>query len=216
MLRRAIIIVIALCCATLAFQAEAATRYYRYFNSEGVEEISHTIPAERAPLGYDVLDADMRLVETIAPQLSPEEIVIRDRLRHEEAVCLASQKRVRALYESEDDIAHAEKQALNSLANRITNAQANLAQLRNLRRELEDEAARMDRAGKSLTGIVLGNIGRAKAQIDNLESEIAQKNVEKEETRRQHAMDLEVFRRPECLVATATLSDVTASRQGRP
>ncbi len=216
MLRRAIIIVIALCCATLAFQAEAAARYYRYLNSEGLEEISHTIPNERVPLGYDVLDADMRLVETIAPQLSPEEIVIRDRLRHEEAVCLASQKRVRALYESEDDIAHAEKQALNSLVNRITNAQANLAQLRNLRRELEDEAARMDRAGKSLTGIVLGNIGRAKAQIDNLESEIAQKNVEKEETRRQHAFDLEVFRRSECLVATATLSDVTASRQGRP
>ncbi len=208
MLRRAVITVIALGCVTLAWQAEAAARYYRYFNSEGLEEISHAVPPDRVPLGYDVLDADMRLVERIAPQLSPEEIAIRDRLRHEEAVCLASQKRVHALYESEEDIAHAEKQALNSLVNRITNAQANLAQLRNLRRELEDEAARMDRAGKSLTGIVLGNIGRAKAQIDNLESEIAQRKVEKEETRRQHAIDLKVFRRPECLVATATLSDV--------
>ncbi|MCZ6644517.1 MAG: hypothetical protein O7F71_23325 [Gammaproteobacteria bacterium] len=208
MLRYAVITLIALGCAALAWQVDAASRFYRYINSEGLEEISHTIPNERVPLGYDVLDADMRLVERVAPQLSPEEIVTRNRRQHEEAVCIASQKRVHALYESEEDITHAEKQALDSLVNFISNALANLAQLRNLQRELEDEAARMDRAGQSLTSVVLGNIDRAKAQIENLESDIVQRNVEKEETRRQHAIDLEVFRGPECLVATTTMPGV--------
>ena len=194
--KRAVTVLIALACATLVWQVNADT-FYRYINSDGLEEVSHSIPNDRVPLGYDVLDANMRLIRHIAPQLTPEEIVVRDRRRREEALCLASQKRVRALYESEEDIAHAEQQALDSLVNRIANAQANLAQLRNQRIELEDEAARMDRAGQSLTSIVLGNIDRAKAQIENLEGEIAQRNIEKEETRRQHAIDLEVFRRPE-------------------
>ena len=207
MLKRAVIALIALSCVTLIWQAQAA-RFYRYINAEGLEEISHTIPNDRVPLGYDVLDADMRLIRHVAPQLSPEEIVVRNLRQHEEALCLASQKRVRALYESEEDIAHAEKQALDSLVNRIANAQANLAQLRTQRIELEDEAASMDRAGQSLTSIVLGNIDRAKAQIENLESEIAQRNFEKEETRRQHAIDLEVFRRAEGLVANTAQVEV--------
>lgn len=207
MLKRAVIALLALSCVTLAWQAEAA-RFYRYINAEGLEEISHIIPNDRVALGYDVLDANMRLVEHVAPQLSPEEIVTRNRRQREEAVCVASQKRVRALYESEEDITQAEKQALDSLTNRITNAQANLAQLRNQRRALEEEAARMDRTGQSLTSIVLGNIDRAKAQIENLEGEIAQRKEEKEETRRQHAVDLEVFRLPECLVASARQPDV--------
>ncbi|TDJ23861.1 MAG: hypothetical protein E2O59_13365 [Gammaproteobacteria bacterium] len=207
MLKRAVIALITLSCVTLAWQAEAA-RFYRYINAEGLEEISHTIPNDRVALGYDVLDANMRLVEHVARQLSPEEIVTRNRQQSEEAVCLTSQKRVRALYESEEDITQAEEQALDSLTNRITNAQANLAQLRNQHRALEEEAARMDRAGQSLTSIVLGNIDRAKAQIENLEGEIAQRKVEKEETRRQHAVDLEVFRRSECLVASVRQPDV--------
>ncbi|MCH8142445.1 MAG: hypothetical protein IH908_12705 [Proteobacteria bacterium] len=207
MLKRAVIALITLSCVTLAWQAEAA-RFYRYINAEGLEEISHTIPNDRVALGYDVLDANMRLVEHVARQLSPEEIVTRNRQQREEAVCLASQKRVRALYESEEDITQAEEQALDSLTNRITNAQASLAQLRNQHRALEEEAARMDRAGQSLTSIVLGNIDRAKAQIENLEGEIAQRKVEKEETRRQHAVDLEVFRRSECLVASVLQPDV--------
>jgi len=207
MLKRAVIALITLSCVTLAWQAEAA-RFYRYINAEGLEEISHTIPNDRVALGYDVLDANMRLVEHVARQLSPEEIVTRNRQQSEEAVCLTSQKRVRALYESEEDITQAEEQALDSLTNRITNAQANLAQLRNQHRALEEEAARMDRAGQSLTSIVLGNIDRANAQIENLEGEIAQRKVEKEETRRQHAVDLEVFRRSECLVASVRQPDV--------
>ncbi len=207
MLKRAVIALITLSCVTLAWQAEAA-RFYRYINAEGLEEISHTIPNDRVALGYDVLDANMRLVEHVVRQLSPEEIVTRNRQQSEEAVCLTSQKRVRALYESEEDITQAEEQALDSLTNRITNAQANLAQLRNQHRALEEEAARMDRAGQSLTSIVLGNIDRANAQIENLEGEIAQRKVEKEETRRQHAVDLEVFRRSECLVASVRQPDV--------
>jgi len=63
---------------------------------------------------------------------------------------------------------------------------------------LEDEAARMDRAGQSITPELLSNIDRAKAQIENLESEIDQRRLEKEETHRQHKTDLEVFRLPEC------------------
>ena len=55
---------------------------------------------------------------------------------------------------------------------------------------------------------MLGNIDRAKAQIEILEGEIAQRKVEMEETQRQHAADLEVFRRSECLVASALQPDV--------
>ena len=142
MLRRAVIILVTLCCTTLAWQAEAA-KFYRYINADGLEEVSHTIPNDRVAFGYDVLDSDMRLLEHVAPQLSREEIVIRNRRQREEALCLASRKRVHALYESEADITHAEKQALDSLVDRIANTQANLAQLRNQHRELQEEAARM-------------------------------------------------------------------------
>ena len=198
---------IALACITLAWQAEAA-RFYRYLNSDGLMETSHTIPADRVPFGYDVLDGAMQVIEHVDPQLDPEELAIKHRLEREEAICIASKKRVRSLYESEADIKHAEEQALDSLGTRIANAQANLAQLRNQRRELEERAARIDRAGLSLTHSVLGDIDRAIAQIENLELEIVQRNLEIEETRHKHERDLVMFRRSGCLVASAEQIEV--------
>ncbi|MCZ6620001.1 MAG: hypothetical protein O7E57_17925, partial [Gammaproteobacteria bacterium] len=60
MFKRAVILSIALAGITLAWQAEAA-RYYRYINSDGLMETSHSIPNNRVPLGYDVLDGNMQV-----------------------------------------------------------------------------------------------------------------------------------------------------------
>lgn len=54
----------------------ANDRYYRYTDTNGTVVINSAINPDRAALGYDILDANGRLVERVAPALSGDEFAI--------------------------------------------------------------------------------------------------------------------------------------------
>lgn len=54
----------------------ANDRYYRYTDANGTVVINSAINPDRAALGYDILDANGRLVERVAPALSGDELAI--------------------------------------------------------------------------------------------------------------------------------------------
>ncbi|MEC8908234.1 MAG: hypothetical protein VYE76_05110 [Pseudomonadota bacterium] len=68
----------ALACASLA-----AGNVYR-FNVDGQVVIKDSVPADLAPLGYDVLNSRGMLVKRVPRELTPEEIAERDRLKAEQ------------------------------------------------------------------------------------------------------------------------------------
>ena len=63
--------------ASLALPVTAA-QLYRYKNEQGNFVLNQTIPAEFVSKGYDILNDKGRVLQHIAPALTPEQISIRD------------------------------------------------------------------------------------------------------------------------------------------
>ena len=183
----------------LAAQITSATNLYRYKNAQGKTEISHTIPNERVVYGYDVIDQESgNLLERVAPQLSPAEVILKERRELREAQCKAALARVYNRYESEAEISAAEQQFIDSVESRMGNAKANIAQLQTRRLGLEEQAARIERAGNMITPVLLNNLDSTDAQIKKLQLEIRQRIREQQISRDQFSLDLALFRKPSC------------------
>ena len=185
----------------VALPAQAAN-LYRFRDANGGLVISSSIPNDRVPLGYEVIDGTSgRTLQKVAPQLSPAEAAAKAEFERRLALCTRAQRRVRTMYEVPEDIDAAETQALESLETRIINAQANLVHVRNQLSQFEQQAARLERNGTGVTAVLVGNIERAKAQIANLEQEIAQRRAEQAATRNEYARDRAIFKVNDCELA---------------
>lgn len=184
---------------TLLAPASWAGQLYRYANEQGGVVIGSTVPNDLVRNGYQVIDSSTgRVLRTIAAQLTPKQAKLKAAREKRYALCRDSQRRVNSLYETTEDIDHAEKQALASIETRIINAQASLTQMRNQERDLEDQAARLERSGHGVTPVLVGNIEQAKAQIQNLELETLGRRIEQDEARKQFDRDREVFAQGDC------------------
>ena len=183
----------------LALPVDAAGQLYRYRNAEGHAEISYSVPPERAPLGYEVLDAySMRVVKVVEAQKSPEEIARLERETQARNACQEALDRVNRLYQSELDVNAAREQTVGSILTRIENAKVNLAQVQSQKRELEAEAARQERSGNALNTGLRTNIDRANQQVKNLQEEIAQRHEEHETAEARFAEELKLFLQGTC------------------
>jgi hypothetical protein len=179
--------------------SHAAKLLYRYLNADGSVEISHTVPADRVALGYEVIDSRSgRVISVVERQKTQAEV---DRINRETLArnaCKTALDRVNSLYQSELDIQAAEDQAITALDGRIANAQLNLRQTLDQKRDYEATAAQLERSGNSLEPSLVNNIERADVQVGNLEREIEQRRREQEDARARFAQDLELFKQATC------------------
>ena len=200
--------------ASLAAPSAWAGQLYRYANEQGGTVISSSVPNDVVRNGYQVIDsATGRVLRTVAAQLTPKQAKLKAAREARFAQCKDSQRRVNSLYEADEDIDHAEKQALDSIETRIVNAQASLTQMRNQERDLEDQAARLERSGHGVTPVLVGNIKQAKDQIQNLELEILGRRVEQDEARKQFDRDREVFRQGDCSEIARSVTLLSLERE---
>jgi hypothetical protein len=180
------------------WSAQAAGRLYRFVNSQGKVEISNSIPNDRVPLGYDVLDDSGRLILRIAPQLTPAQIKQKRQKEAEERACREGYSRVTAMYQTEADIDRFKGQAVEALQSAIANDQANLLVVRGQHAELLAQAARAERSGSTLSAILVQNIDRAKGQIKLLEKSIRDRQLEQDQIDNKFQKEREILRRGPC------------------
>jgi len=205
----------ALCALVLVLTMLAAdasaeqNRMVRYQDRNGEMVIGYTIPAPLARFGYDIITPDGRLIERVEPQLSEEEWARKQERDAALAQCRRELQQVRRRYETLDDVEYARAKHQESLDERIKNAELSKTQLKNSLMELETEAARLERAGNSLTGILINNIETTREQITTLEQEIRQRKREKVQADEEFDRDMEVLRRDSCdfLLAEASSPD---------
>ncbi len=191
--------------ALLVTAADAnAARLYRYLNAKGITEISRSVPNDRVKHGYEVIDSmSGRVLDIIAPELNPEEAdaQVGGWNRTGSAITLIAALLMALLVR--EDLPLLGSQSLRSIETRISNAQANLAHVRNQQRELEDQAAMMERAGNEPTAMLMANIERAKSQILTLQGEIDSRNQDKDSSQSRFDEDRRLFAQESCLLAIA-------------
>lgn len=189
----------ALIVALMTPAGAVAAVMFKYRNAEGDTVFSYTLPPGQAHLGYERVDLSTgKVLETVAPQLPPAELEARQRRERALAECRAELRRIYALYGSEQDIAVAERGAIEAIDRRIGQIQANLTRTRSELERLRAQAADMERSGTAVTGTLLDRITRNEAQAEQLESEIAQRRDEQDRARARYQHELERFRDGRC------------------
>lgn len=172
-----------LACVGASFAAP--TTLYRYKDEQGNVVLNSTIPSEFVARGYEVLNAQGRVIETVLPVLTKEQRALRDaeRLRKDAEEAARKQqeiqdKELKLLYSHPDDI-------VRILQRRIQDAQA-VIQLRRGQIEtsnkqiaqLESTAADAQRKGKDIPDQVLDSLSKLRKDISNDEADIVEQKQE--------------------------------------
>ena len=155
--------------ALLASPAVLADKFYRYVNDRGVVVIDrHGVPPEFVAKGYEVLNAQGRVLEVVPPAPSEEEmkVILEERARAE------SDAQLRRLYSGPADVERAKARKLQELDAMVALAESNLGSLQVEQASLQAQAAAHERAGRAVPADLVGQIDTVKAEQENLRRRI--------------------------------------------
>lgn len=150
---------------------------YRYKNAEGRTVMVTILPREGILAGYEVLDNNGRLVQTVAPAPTREDFARLNAERQAETaarVAKQQDKELLRLYAAPEDAERARDRQIHALRLNIDFARGNISQLQN---QLDQEvavAAGHEKTGRKIPTGVEEAINRYSRQIEDLEQDITQ------------------------------------------
>lgn len=158
---------------------------YRYKDEQGNVVLNSTVPSEFVAKGYEVLNAQGRVIEKVPPALTPEQKAQRDaeKMRQEAEEAARKQQEIedaelKQLYSHPDDI-------VRILQRRIQDAQVVIQMRRGQIEvstkqigELESTAADAQRKGKEVPDRVLESLNNLRKGIGNDEADIEEQKQE--------------------------------------
>ncbi|MGF2735393.1 DUF4124 domain-containing protein [Marinobacter sp. DUT-1] len=185
--------------AAMGASLPANAQMYRYTDAQGQVVISNTIPQEATKRGYDILGSNGRVVETVPPAPTEEEIAARkaEKKRQQERERQREQDELLLKRYSHPDQAveamHRKVREMNGLIQlKRGNIQVISSQLNNE----QSRAADMERAGREIPPATLDKIRRLESQIEEIEQDIASQRqdiVELKQSYREDIQRLEVI-----------------------
>jgi len=169
-----------------------AGQLYRYKNEQGNAVLNHTIPAEFVSKGYDILNEKGRLLKTVPPALTAQQIRARDAALDKEKLRLVAKQK-------QDTIDHELKQlyshpndAVRILQRRVLDIQSVIQikarQIENHKKQIlseESAAAQRQRKGLNVTDKILGKIEGFKKDITHAKADIEELGAELSKVRKE-------------------------------
>lgn len=151
---------------------------YRYLDENGVTVFDNRVPSAYVKHGYEVLDHQGRVKQTVSAAPSREELEA-DRVAHaEQERQLQEDTTLLRLYSSVPDLERAKKRQLNQIENLIETTRTSITVLQAQREELQRRAAVQERAGREVGEPILRELTALDAETDRLERLIAAKQLE--------------------------------------
>ena len=142
-------------CLGLAFPA--AAEMYRYETKDGKTVMSNTLPREALEQGYEVLNNSGRVIETIPPPPTEEELAERrrererqERLERERAEQKKRDRQLLRQYSSPDDAARALHRKLRERFGAVRLKLANINNIEGQIENLQNRAANQERSGREV------------------------------------------------------------------
>ena len=160
----------------LLFAAVAQATMYRYTDENGRLVISNTIPQEATKRGYDILSNNGRVVETVAPAPTAEEIAAREAEKERQKQLEIQQEQDRLLlkrFSHPDQAVRAMHRKIRELEGIIQLKRGNISVISSQLDSEQSRAADMERAGRDIPETTLEKIRRLEAQIRDIEREIS-------------------------------------------
>jgi predicted RNase H-like nuclease (RuvC/YqgF family) len=178
----------------LGFSAQVAANMYRYTGENGQIVISSTIPQEATKRGYDILSNNGRVIETIPPAPTEEEIAAREAEKQRQKELAEQREKDRALlkrFSHPDQAVKAMHRKIRELEGLIQLKRGNISVISSQLDNEQSRAANMERAGREIPEATLEKIRRLESQIRDIEREITSQTQEIEELRKAFEADIE-------------------------
>ncbi|WP_203298754.1 DUF4124 domain-containing protein [Marinobacter sediminum] len=181
--------------AVLAFSlvATAEAGMYRYTDENGQMVISNTIPQEATKRGYEILGSSGRVIETIPPAPTEEEIAAREAEKQRQKELAAQQELDRQLlkrYSHPDQAVRAMHRKIRELEGLIQLKRGNISVISSQLDSEQSRAANIERSGGTIPESMLEKIRRLESQIRDLEREISIQSQEIDELRADFEADI--------------------------
>ena len=178
----------------LGFSTQVAANMYRYTDENGQIVISSTIPQEATKRGYDILSNNGRIIETIPPAPTEEEIAAREAEKQRQKELAEQREKDRALlkrFSHPDQAVKAMHRKIRELEGLIQLKRGNISVISSQLDSEQSRAANMERAGREIPEATLEKIRRLESQIRDIEREITSQTQEIEELRKAFEADIE-------------------------
>jgi hypothetical protein len=183
-----------------------AETFYRYVDDTGETVINNYIPADKAKLGYDVINDKGRVLETVPRQLTTEELAARS----QEQINAAKEKEAKERQNEYDlnllrkysfvsDIEAEKERKIREMTVRATILKGNLYGVRS---ELEIEyenAAQAEKQGKSIAKKTRDRIEALESKITTTEELLVKREEDIEKTRKEYLYAIERFKQLQAL-----------------
>ncbi|MDC0663976.1 DUF4124 domain-containing protein [Marinobacter sp. SS21] len=171
----------------------ADARMYRYKDENGRTVISSTVPQQASQRGYEILDNRGRVINTIAPAPTPEEIAAREAEVARQHQLQLQQERDLALlkrFSHPDEAVRAMERKLQELESFGQLKRGSISVLANQLDSEQTRAANLERSGRDIPAATLQKIQRLQNQILDVEQEIAEQNAEIDKVRARFVEDI--------------------------
>jgi len=179
---------------TLGLATAANAAMYRYTDENGQVVISNTIPQEATKRGYDILGNSGRVVETIPPAPTDEEIAAREAEKQRQKAAEIQREQDRKLlkrYSHPDQAVRAMQRKIRELEGLIQLKRGNISVISSQLDSEQSRAANIERSGGSIPDAMLEKIRRLESQIRDLEREINIQSQEIDELRADFEADIQ-------------------------
>jgi chromosome segregation ATPase len=166
---------------------------YRYTDENGRLVISNTIPQEATKRGYDILSNNGRVVETVAPAPTAEEIAAREAEKERQKQLEIQQEQDRLLlkrFSHPDQAVRAMHRKIRELEGIIQLKRGNISVISSQLDSEQSRAADMERAGRDIPETTLEKIRRLEAQIRDIEREISAQRQDIGEMKKAYESDI--------------------------
>ncbi|WP_223668695.1 hypothetical protein [Kangiella shandongensis] len=193
-----IIVSFILCAA--AFAADAKN-FYRFKDNNGRLVVKDYLPNSAIKSGYDIINEDGRLIERVAPALTPEQQKAKrqqqDKLDEQKEKARQARRRDQLLlrqYRTIEDIKRTEKNQLAPLEINISILNGHNKSLKRKLSELQSSAADYERKGKAVPQTILKQITATKEQIEENDESILGYKQQADGIKQQFKNDLVRFK----------------------
>ncbi|MCZ4284014.1 MULTISPECIES: DUF4124 domain-containing protein [Marinobacter] len=169
-------------------------RMYRYTDENGQIVISSTIPQEASRRGYDILSKNGRVIETIDPEPTEEEIAAREAEEKRQAEAERQRELDRKLlerYSHPDEAVRAMHRKIRELQGLNQLKRGNISVIVSQLDSEQSRAADLERSGRDIPEATLEKIRRLEAQIRDIEREINSQNANIKALRERFEADIE-------------------------
>ncbi|MAZ05716.1 DUF4124 domain-containing protein [Marinobacter sp. SS8-8] len=178
----------------LGMATHAAANMYRYTDENGQVVISSTIPQEATKRGYDILGNNGRVIETIPPAPTKEEIAAREAEKQRQKELAEQREKDRQLlkrFSHPDQAVKAMHRKIRELEGLIQLKKGNISVISSQLDSEQSRAADMERAGRDIPESILEKIRRLESQIRDIEREIASQTQEIKALQKAFEADIE-------------------------